>query len=325
MARVLTIGIDLGGTQVRAGLVEHGRVLRRAATGTDVLGGPTAVIDQFRQLIERICGKNDREPFAGIGVAAPGPLDSETGTVIHIPTLPGWENLALRDILAAEFGVPVVVENDGIAAAYGEWQFGSGQGLRHLVYVTVSTGIGGGIVLDGRLLHGRRGMAGHVGHFRMAADGPRCSCGATACFEALAAGAALDRRARKAARDSPAGWLGTRSVTKTIDARDVADGARRGDPACLALMREEASYLGAGFTGLIHLYSPERVIMGGGVSQAFDLLEPDIRAVVQRDALPPFKNVPVVRAGLGDDCGLVGAAELALAAHSNKQRPIEQC
>jgi glucokinase len=313
MAGDLAIGIDLGGTQVRVALVRDGSVIRRAATHTDVRGGPTAIIAQFRQLIAQICGPQDLARVAGVGVSAPGPLDSETGTIIHIPTLPNWEECALRDILAAAYGLPVVVENDGIAAAYGEWQFGAGQGLRHLVYVTVSTGIGGGVVVDGRLLHGRRGMAGHVGHFRMAADGPRCSCGATACFEALAAGTALNRRAREAARGDPAGWLGRLSRSGSVNARQVVEGARVGDRACLELLRDEATYLGAGLTGLIHLYSPERVILGGGVSQAFDLLERDIHAVIRRDAMPPFKSVPVVPAGLGDNSGLIGAAALALA------------
>lgn len=314
MARELAIGIDLGGTQVRAALVQRGSILRRAATRTDVGGGPTAVIAQFRQLIAQVCDAEDRAHIAGVGVCAPGPLDSTTGTVIHIPTLPGWENIALRDIVADEFGVPVVVEGDGIAAAFGEWQYGAGRGLQHLVYVTVSTGIGGGIVVDGRLLHGRRGMAGHVGHFRMAADGPRCSCGATACFEALASGSALGLRARQAALEDRAGWLGRVSPPEAVDARRVVEGARAADPVCLALLREEAHYLGSGFTGLIHLYSPERVIMGGGVAQAFDLLERDILDVIRRDAMPPFRSVPVVRAGLGADSGLVGAAALAMAA-----------
>lgn len=313
MAGQLAIGIDLGGTQVRAALVEGGRVLRRAATRTDVYGGPSAILTQFRQLIGQICSSAQWTQVAGLGVSAPGPLDSEEGIILHIPTLPDWENVALREILAADYGLPVVIENDGIAAAYGEWQFGAGQGLRHLVYVTVSTGIGGGVVIDGRLMHGRRGMAGHVGHFRMAAQGPHCSCGATACFEAFAAGSALGRRARDAARDDPTGWLGHMTPPETVDARQVVDGARQGDLVCLALLREEARYLGAGLTGLIHLYSPECVIMGGGVSEAFDLLDHDMRAVIQRDAMPPFKTVPVVRAGLGDNSGLIGAAALAMA------------
>jgi glucokinase len=310
----LAIGIDLGGTQVRAALVEGGRVLRRAAEATDVKGGPGAVVRQFKRLLAEICGADDLAKLAGVGIAAPGPLDSETGTILHIPTLPDWESFALGDTLKAEFGLPVVVENDGIAAAYGEWQYGAGRGLRHLVYVTVSTGIGGGVVVDGRLMHGWRGMGGHVGHFRMAPEGPVCACGATACFEAFASGTALGRRARRLAQDNPSSMLGQMAATGAVDARHLIDGARQGDPLCLKLLQDEAMYLGSGLTGLIHLFSPQRVILGGGVSNAFDLLEQGIYDVIRRDAMQPFKTVPVVPAGLGHNSGLIGAAALAVAA-----------
>jgi glucokinase len=306
------IGIDLGGTQVRAALVEGAHVLRRAKTKTHADGGPTAILKQFEQLISEICGPDDWKRLAGVGVSAPGPLDSKTGTILGIPTLPSWEDFALRDVLASNLRLPVVVENDGIAAAYGEWQYGAGISLDNLVYVTVSTGIGGGVVVDGRLMHGRRGMAGHVGHFKMSPDGPRCSCGAMGCFEAFASGTALGKRARETAHHYPASLLGRLSATESIEAHHVAEGARQDDPICLALLCEEANYLGVGFTGLIHLFSPDRIIMGGGVSQAFDLLEHDVHAVIRRDAMPPFKTVPVVRSLLGDNSGLIGAAALAL-------------
>src|ERR1017187_9500558 len=166
----LAIGIDLGGTQVRAALVDGGKVLRRAAARTDVHGGPLAVLGQFRKLISEICPEDNWQRLVGVGISAPGPLDSDSGTILHIPTLPNWESFALRDVLEVDLGLPVILENDGIAAAYGEWKFGAGIGLNHLVYVTVSTGIGGGAIVDGHLLHGRLGMAAHVGHFRMAAD-----------------------------------------------------------------------------------------------------------------------------------------------------------
>jgi glucokinase len=313
MSGHLMIGIDLGGTQIRAALIDGAQVLRRATTRTDAHGGPTAILEQFKLLMSKICGPADWGRLAGIGVAAPGPLDSETGTILGIPTLPHWEGFALRRVLASDFGLPIVVENDGIAAAYGEWQYGAGIGLNNLVYVTVSTGIGGGVIVDGRLMHGRRGMGGHVGHFRMAPEGPHCSCGATGCFEAFASGTALGRRARGAAHKNPGSLLGKLSTREAVDARHVTNGARHGDPMCLELLHEEANYLGAGFTGLIHLFSPDLIIMGGGVSEAFDLLEHDINSVIQRDAMPPFKTVPAVRAELGDNSGLIGAAALVLA------------
>jgi glucokinase len=142
--------------------------------------------------------------------------------------------------------------------------------------------------------------------------GPLCSCGATACFEAFAAGTALGDRAVKAAQGNPDSFLGRLSTAEKIEARHVVDGVGEGDPTCVALLREEAGYLGMGFTALIHLFSPQRVIMGGGVSQAFDLLTDDIHAIIRRDAMGPFKDVPVVRAGLAENSGLVGAASLVL-------------
>ena len=283
------LGFDLGGTQVRAALVEGGQVLRRAALRTDVAGGPEAVMEQFLRLGESVA---DKAAPVAVGIAAPGPLDTVTGVVDHIPTLPGWEGFALRDRLAHAFGLPAVVENDGIAAAQGEWRHGAGRGLAHLVYVTVSTGVGGGVVVDGRLLHGRRGMAGHVGHMRVAEDGPVCSCGRVGCFEALASGTAFGRRADG----------GAEAVAR----------ARQGDPAALSLLAEEARLLGRGFANLAHLYAPERIIMGGGVAQAFDLLAPRIRAEFDAEAMPPFRTVEIVPAALGDNAGLIGAADLAL-------------
>lgn len=312
MRDALAIGIDLGGTQVRAALVDGvGTVLSRAAALTDVQGGPEAVIEQMRGLVSQVSSAQSGRTVA-VGISTPGPLDSEAGTVIHIPTLPRWDDFPIRDRLATELSLPVILENDGIAAAYGEWRHGAGAGLRHLVYVTVSTGIGGGVVIDGRLIHGRRGMAAHVGHFQMMPGGPLCSCGAPGCFEALAAGTALGKAGRAAAERNPGSRLATLASTGPLGAHHVVEAARQGDAVALDLIEQEAEYLGIGFTGLIHLYSPERVIMGGGVAAAFDLLDRGIHAVIARQAMAAFRDVRVVPAGLGTNSGLVGAAALAL-------------
>ena len=306
----VSLGFDLGGTQVRAALVRDGQIVRRAAMATDVAGGPLAVMAQFGALADLVVGS---EVVQAVGLAAPGPLDTEAGMALRIPTLPGWDGFAVRDRLAGAFGVPAVLENDGIAAAYGEWQHGAGRGLRHLVYVTVSTGIGGGVVVDGHLLHGRRGMAGHIGHMRVAEAGPVCSCGRVGCFEALAAGRALARRGQAVADGDPAGFLGQIAVGARVDAKHVAEGARLGEAACLALLREEAHCLGRGFASLAHLFSPERIIIGGGVSQVFDLMRDGLLATYRSEAMPAFRDVEIVPAGLGDNAGLIGAASLALA------------
>lgn len=307
----LAIGIDLGGTQLRAGLVDRdGGIVRRAAMATDVAGGPEQIIAQIRRLCDEIDVAGRRAQIAGVGVSAPGPLDSETGTIIAIPTLPGWEEFPLAAELAGEFDLPVIVENDGIAAANGEWKFGSAKGLQHFVYVTVSTGIGGGVVVDGRLLHGRRGMAGHVGHMVIDPDGPICSCGARGCFEALASGSALARCGRDAVSAEPASLLARVHPGDAITAREIVAAALQGDSLALALLGREATWLGIGFSNLAHLYGPQAIVMGGGVSQAFDFLHENIVAAFRASAMPPFRDTEIVPALLGDNAGLAGAAAL---------------
>jgi glucokinase len=308
-ARPVTVGIDLGGTQVRAGLVRNGEVLARAAQPTDIAGGPAAVLAQFDALVAEVKSAANVAPV-GIGICAPGPLDSSSGVVLDIPTLPGWHDFPLRDAVAARYGLPALLENDGIAAAFGEWRFGAGRGAQNLVFVTVSTGIGGGVVADGRLLHGHRGMAGHVGHLRLAPEGPRCPCGGIGCFEAFASGSALGRRARDTAARS-GGFLAEAAQQERIEARHVVVGARAGDAACRALLDEEADYLARGFISLVHLFSPELIVLGGGVSQAFDLIGQRLAAGVRDGVMPAFRDVRIVPAALGDNCGLIGAATLA--------------
>ena len=182
------IAIDIGGTQLRLALFQNNAILARDALPTDVAGGPSGVMSQIDRLIDRLCPAAARAGVRGIGLSLAGPIDTETGFVTKIPTLPGWDGFPVRRALFERTGVPVHVENDAIAATLGEWRHGAGQGMRNIVYLTVSTGIGGGAVVDGNLLRGRKGIAGHLGHMRMAQDGPVCPCGTTGCFEALASG-----------------------------------------------------------------------------------------------------------------------------------------
>ena len=166
------IAIDIGGTQLRLALFENNAILAREAVPTDVTGGPSGVMDQIDMLVDRLCPAGARAEIRGIGLSLAGPIDTETAKVTRIPTLPGWDGFPVGHALAERTGIPVHVENDAIAATLGEWLHGAGRGVRNIVYLTVSTGIGGGAVVDGRLLHGRKGIAGHLGHMRMAQDGP---------------------------------------------------------------------------------------------------------------------------------------------------------
>lgn len=297
MSNSLTLGIDLGGTQLRAAIIDaQGQILRRATLATDVAGGPNAVVAQMVKLSSDV-SDGFQNQITGAGVSSPGPLDLENGRTSDLPTLPGWLNFPLRQTLADKLGLPVVLENDGVAAANGEWKFGTGRGLNNIVYVTVSTGIGGGVVVDGHLMHGRRGMAGHVGHMMIDPNGPICGCGGRGCLEALAAGPAFSANARAA------GFM---------DGKSAVEAARKGDAKAKALVDKEAEWLGYGFASLLHLYSPEKLIVGGGMSAALDLMMGGIKNQIELYAMPAFRNVEIVPAALGDNAGLIGAAALAM-------------
>ena len=195
MSATRAIGIDIGGSRLRAALVNaSGAILERRETMTMAQAGPAAVIAQVVDLVSQIVPDAERASLAGAGIACPGPLDTERGLALGVPTLAGWSNIPIAEMIGTALAMPVRLENDGIAAAIGEWKFGAGRGLRHLAYITVSTGIGGGVVLDGRPLHGRMGMAGHVGHMTVQRNGAHCPCGNRGCWEAYASGTAFGQR-----------------------------------------------------------------------------------------------------------------------------------
>lgn len=306
------IGIDLGGTQVRAALIdEAGNVLKRAAARTAADAGPTVVTNQLHQVAELVAAGVSRDHLIGVGVSSPGPIDTESGIALSIPTLADFIDIPFRQMIEAKFGLPVWLENDGIAAALGEWRFGAGRSYRNMVYITVSTGIGGGVVSDGRLLRGRRGLACHVGHMTIVHDGAPCRCGNNGCWEAYASGTAFALRAHQRANRQTSTILGRNETP--IDGRAVFEAALCGDSLALALVSEEADLLGVGITNLLHLCSPDIVVVGGGMANGFDLLRPGITARVNSAALPPFRDTPIVRAALDDNSGLVGAAALVFA------------
>ncbi|BCP53417.1 glucokinase [Kaistia sp. 32K] len=307
------LAIDLGGTELRAALVtERGDIAAFAATRTDARGGPEAVIEQMVGLVEKVRGEAPDARPVGLGVGAPGPLDPEAGIVVDAPTLTGWKNVPLVAILGRRLGLPVRLENDANAAALGEWRFGAGQGTQSMVFVTVSTGIGAGVIVDGRLLHGRRGLAGEIGHMAISDRPERCACGSTGCFEALASGTALAREAAKLVASGAAPGLARIAGADPVTGRHVAEAARAGDAPALALLNEEARWLGIGLTNLLHLYSPERLILGGGVGSLLPLMRAEIERTIRQRAMLAFRDIPVVGAKLGSHAGLVGAASLVL-------------
>lgn len=307
------LAIDLGGTELRAAVVEAtGRVAAFAATPTDAQSGPDAVIAQMEALVATVRAEAPEAEIVGLGVGAPGPLDPDAGVVVDAPTLLGWKNVPLATILSERLDVTVRLENDANAAALGEWRFGAGQGTQSMVFITVSTGVGGGVIVDGHLLHGRRGLAGEIGHMTVSERPVRCSCGAVGCWEAFASGTALAREATNLVASGAAPELGRIAGAGPVTGRHVAEAARQGDAPALKLLDDEARWLGVGLTNLLHLYSPERLILGGGVGTLLPLMQETIERTIRERAMSAFRDVPVVAAALGRNAGLVGAASLML-------------
>ncbi|WP_341487004.1 ROK family protein [Pararhizobium sp. A13] len=309
----VALAFDLGGTELRAALVsKEGNLLSFAAAPTHAAEGPEAVIHQIELLAAQIRAETPDLVPIGVGIGAPGPLDPEAGIVIAPPTLAGWYEVPLADILSNRLGLPAKLENDANAAAFGEWRYGAGRGAGSMVFVTVSTGIGGGVIADGRILHGRRGLAAEIGHMTITNEGERCFCGAVGCFEAVASGTALGRRATARTRQFDGSMLRNLSADLDVTGRHVVEAARKGDRQALELLDAEARWIGIGFTNLLHLYSPDTIVMGGGISHGFDLLHDTIVATVRDRAMQAYRDVPIVAAQLGRHAGLVGAASLVL-------------
>jgi glucokinase len=312
----LVVGIDLGGTKFRACLADTaGSVLRRESWPTEAEQGPQAVMARLREAVREIAAGEGLERVAGIGFGAPGPLDPWQGIIIQPPNLPGWDRVPLREEMQRDLGVPVYVGNDANLAALGELFFGAGRGLHNIVYFTVSTGVGGGVIVDDRLLLGSTGLAAELGHMVVDASGPLCNCGNSGCLEVLASGTAIAREARAGIRKGVSTLITSlvQGEDDEVDALVVEKAARQGDPFAAKLMETAARYMGIGIVNALHIFDPEMVIIGGGVSQAGDLLFRPMLAEVKRRAMKAYwEKVSIVPAGLGDDSGLMGALALAI-------------
>lgn len=309
------IGVDLGGTQIRA--ARYGRDLvrqERVALPTGAADGQTAVLSRIESAIHAVWPKANGEVIA-IGMAAPGPVDSRSGVVLFAPNLPGWEHFPLRDWLEQTFGVPAFVGNDANLAALGEYRFGAGRGVDDLVYLTISTGIGGGIVLGGRLFEGGRGLGGEVGHIVVDVDGPPCLCGNRGCLEALASGPAIARAARAAIAAGRSSQIRERvgGDLERITAREVSLAAKEGDELAREILRRAGGYIGAAVVSLMYLLNPSLFVIGGSVAKAGELLFEPIRETVAVRIPEAYRSGVSIRpAALGDDAGLAGTLALIL-------------
>ena len=309
---ITVLAIDIGGTKLALGLVDAaGRILARDEIPTHAAEGPDRILarlfDSARTMLERA------GPSHGVrraGIACAGPLDRQAGLILNPPNLPGWSRIALVDRIGQALGLPAVLDNDANAAALGEFRYGAGQGARSLVYLTVSTGIGGGIILDGRLWRGLGDSAGEIGHMTIDPDGPPCGCGNRGCLEALASGPAIARRAHEALQGGRPSRL--RDLAEA-SAADVVRLAREGDALASEIWAAAVHALALGVGAAITILAPERVIIGGGVAEAGDMLFAPLRREIKRRVkLVAVESVPILPAALGRDVGILGAAALAL-------------
>lgn len=312
------VGVDLGGTKVLAALcTPRGQIMAREYLPTPATEGPEKGIESIAQAVAGVlsAGKGDASQFLGIGIGAAGIINPATGVVVTSPNLPRWNNVPLAEAIQERFQVPVLVNNDANAAAVGEHLFGGGRGSANLIYVTVSTGIGGGIILDNKLYSGASGAAGEIGHMTIETSGPLCGCGNRGCWEALASGKALARDAVQAVKERRETSILslTEGNPDNITARVVAAAARQGDGMAQQLVARLAFYLGVGFANLVNIFNPSLILVGGGVSKMADLWLDRAKANMRERAFRvPADAVRIELAQLGDDAGVLGAMGLVL-------------
>jgi glucokinase len=316
MAGALAGAIDLGGTKILAAVVdEDGAIRGQDRRETEAARGQEHVITNMVESIVAACEQAGAaiDALMGIGVAVPGPIDLEAGVLASPPNLQGWKNVPLVRLLEERTGAPVLLENDANAAAVGEHAFGAGRGAQNMIYITISTGIGGGIIADGRIYPGATGAAGEIGHVVVDPAGPRCGCGRYGCLEAFASGTAIAREGKySAAEDRSPALLELAGRDGTITAEMVAEAARDGDPEAQAIIAVAAHALGLGLVTLVHLFNPELIVIGGGASKiGAPLLEP-AEVYMRAHSFPLMAQaVRVVPAATGGTAGILGAAALA--------------
>ena len=307
------LAIDIGGTKLAAGVVDtHGRMLARGEVPTLAAEGLEPVLGRIVGLGRELLARPEVAParVQRIGVGCAGPVDLKAGLVFRPPNLPGWTRVPLTEHLQRALGLPTILENDANAAALGEFRYGAGKGARSIVYMTVSTGIGGGIILDGKVWHGVKDAAGEIGHITVCPDGPLCGCGNRGCLEAMASGPSIVRRALAAMAGGQPSRLAQISNPTTAD---VVRLAQAGDAVASQVWGDAVRYLGIGVAAVITFLAPERVVIGGGVTKAGDFLFQPLREELRRRVkLIPVESVPILPAALGPDVGILGAAAVAL-------------
>ncbi len=306
------IGVDIGGTNIKIAAVDAtGSVLSRGVVETRSNERPEGAFRLIHDAARHLAG---RHSVQGAGIGCAGLIDSTHGVLRESPNLPAWRGAPLMRIARSHFRLPIALENDATSAAFGE-SFVRGERGRDLVFITLGTGVGGGIVADGRVVRGVTGYGGEIGHMTVEPDGPRCRCGSRGCLEAYAGTYGIVRSAREAARSrrsrrSPLSRRLARS--RSVGAREILDAARRGDPVGREAARSAGEHLGIALASVLNLLNPSALVIGGGVAGGFDVLEPHVRRMIARYAFAdPARVARLEHSRLGNDAAVVGAAMLA--------------
>ena len=308
------VAVDIGGTHIRAAAYASNNTTPLTHNRTRSHAKEPGTFDRLVKAIESAWPED--HSVKAIGMASPGPLDPQTGVVLATPNIPEWIDFPLTEKLTDHFGVPAYLDNDANLAALGEWKFGAGRGHHNLLYLTISTGIGGGVIINDRLLHGHHGLAAELGHVTVLAGGPVCPCGQKGHLEALAAGPAIVRDVRE---QLEAGINSVLQSDGNLNAYEVAQAARNGDTLAKSAYARAGEYLGIGVASFLHTFDPSIVIFGGGVSQSGPLLFDPFEISLQKHVFNPryLENLVITTAALGDDAGLLGALALAQIKQSN--------
>ncbi len=308
------VGIDIGGTKIMATVFDHqykpvGSCRKKAKNAKKDESAEDRIIRIVQTALEEAGGPSIR----GIGVGSPGPLDPETGVIIDTPNL-GWKNFPLADVLSKHFKTSVVVDNDVNVGTYGEWSFGEINSCQDVVGVFPGTGIGGGIIINGKLLHGFSGAAGEIGHMTIEVDGPYCGCGKRGCLEALASRIAIAKELAALAAREDAPFIAEKCGSDIAKIRSgvISKAIEAGEPMVEGVVRKAAFYVGIAVSNLINILSPEAVVLGGGLVEAMEKLYlEEVKRAVKEHAMPFLrKDVKIVPAKLGDDAVVLGGARM---------------
>ena len=311
----LALAMDLGGNWLRVSLATRGGdLLWKERVPTNAEEGAAAVIARVEELLRRGTSQAGDRKLAGIGIGVASPVDPETGTMYNPPNLPELDGVSFKSLWRKVVDPPVLVGNDATLAALGEYRYGAGVGAHTLVYMTISTGIGGGAVVQGRPLTGAHGMAAELGHMTIDRNGPRCTCGNVGCLESIASGTAIANKARGLVGGAVGSIMGdmVSGDLDRISAETVFEAASRGDPLARDVLDDAARGLGAGMVNVLHTFNPDVIVVGGGVSRNWDSLSPAVGAYIEAHAMSHIRKrgFKLLVSPLGDDIGLLGAAAL---------------